>query len=417
MALINEGFGPGNHGAAKAFGSAFNRKLDSALDPFKTTENNRYRRSKPFDLKYPITLGDAPSAFQVDYNTNLSSEFATTRASEGIDKESIEPFVFFEFMEIIPELKKEKNKRQRQFQQSLQPKKVIGNPDQPSTSASNVTASLSAIKDTVDVWLVGDSSNEEDENANLVSGDAIEKATALTEESGLLKPALRQYKGSVALYMPTDIQINDSIAYNENTRKTFGILQGLIEDDVKLSSATGAALALGTVAAGAGLGYLGKLAKFGGSQAAALGGLIGAAGVGVVTDEYQRSTGKASNPHDYMAYQNTALRTFTYTYTFLPDSVEESKDVAEIIKQFRHAAHAERIDAVALTVPEHVIVSHHGAGDMIQLPPLVIESVNVSYNPNNSSFFTEGGHPVEVGLSVSLKEIVPIYKKDIEGGM
>ena len=54
---------------------------------------------------------------------------------------------------------------------------------------------------------------------------------------------------------------------------------------------------------------------------------------------------------------------------------------------------------------------------MIQLPPLVIESVNVSYNPNNSSFFTEGGHPVEVGLSVSLKEIVPIYKKDIEGGM
>ena len=417
MALINEGFGPGNHGAAKAFGSAFNRKLDSALDPFKTTENNRYRRSKPFDLKYPITLGDAPSAFQVDYNTNLSSEFATTRASEGIDKESIEPFVFFEFMEIIPELKKEKNKRQRQFQQSLQPKKVIGNPDQPSTSASNVTASLSAIKDTIDVWLVGDSSNEEDENANLVSGDAIEKATALTEESGLLKPALRQYKGSVALYMPTDIQINDSIAYNENTRKTFGILQGLIEDDVKLSSATGAALALGTVAAGAGLGYLGKLAKFGGSQAAALGGLIGAAGVGVVTDEYQRSTGKASNPHDYMAYQNTALRTFTYTYTFLPDSLEESKDVAEIIKQFRHAAHAERIDAVALTVPEHVIVSHHGAGDMIQLPPLVIESVNVSYNPNNSSFFMEGGNPVEVGLSVSLKEIVPIYKKDIEGGM
>ena len=217
--------------------------------------------------------------------------------------------------------------------------------------------------------------------------------------------------------MPTDIQINDSIAYNENTRKTFGILQGLAEDDVKLSSATGAALALGTVAAGAGLGQLGRMADFGGSQASALGGLIGAAGVGVVTDEYQRSTGKASNPHDYMAYQNTTLRTFTYTYTFLPDSVEESKDVAEIIKQFRHAAHAERIDAVALTVPEHVIVSHHGAGDMIQLPPLVIESVNVSYNPNNSSFFTEGGHPVEVGLSVSLKEIVPIYKKDIEGGM
>ena len=54
---------------------------------------------------------------------------------------------------------------------------------------------------------------------------------------------------------------------------------------------------------------------------------------------------------------------------------------------------------------------------MIQMPPLVIESVNVSYNPNNSSFFVEGGHPVEVGLSVTLKEIVPLYKQDVEGGM
>ena len=54
---------------------------------------------------------------------------------------------------------------------------------------------------------------------------------------------------------------------------------------------------------------------------------------------------------------------------------------------------------------------------MIQLPPLVIESVNVTYNPNNASFFLDGGNPVEVGLSVTFREIVPLFKKDIEGGM
>ena len=54
---------------------------------------------------------------------------------------------------------------------------------------------------------------------------------------------------------------------------------------------------------------------------------------------------------------------------------------------------------------------------MIQLPPCVIESVNVSYNPNNASFFLEGNNPVEVGLSVTLKEIVPIYKTRYEGGI
>ena len=178
MALINEG-------GSNAFGPAFNRKLNSAMDPFRTTENNRYRRSKPFDLKYPHTIGDAPSHMQVDYNTNLSSEFASTRASAGINKESIEPFVFFEFMEIIPKLKKEKNKRQRQFQQGLQPKQEFNKLNGPPTSAQNVNASMRAIKDTVDVWLVGDSADkEEDASQGLVSGAAIEKATSLAEESG-----------------------------------------------------------------------------------------------------------------------------------------------------------------------------------------------------------------------------------------
>lgn len=53
---------------------------------------------------------------------------------------------------------------------------------------------------------------------------------------------------------------------------------------------------------------------------------------------------------------------------------------------------------------------------MIQLPPLVIESVNVTYNPNNSSFFMENNNPVEVAMSVTLKEIVPIYMQDVEAG-
>ncbi len=53
---------------------------------------------------------------------------------------------------------------------------------------------------------------------------------------------------------------------------------------------------------------------------------------------------------------------------------------------------------------------------MIQLPPCVIESVGVSYNPNNSSFFRRNNAPVEIRLGVTLKEIVPIYAGDVERG-
>ena len=59
---------------------------------------------------------------------------------------------------------------------------------------------------------------------------------------------------------------------------------------------------------------------------------------------------------------------------------------------------------------------YHGSKDMIQLPPLVIETVNVTYNPNNSSFFRHGNAPVEIGLTVSFKEIVPIYRADVMAG-
>ena len=54
------------------------------------------------------------------------------------------------------------------------------------------------------------------------------------------------------MYMPTDIQINDSIAYNENTRKTFGIMDIAGGEPILFSQSTltRAALAVG---AGAGL--------------------------------------------------------------------------------------------------------------------------------------------------------------------
>ena len=206
-----------------------------------------------------------------------------------------------------------------------------------------------------------------------------------------------------------------------------GIIDGVLDGDINASASAGSvstsAGAMGGVSFSIGKIFeklsskaTGTIGKFVGSKGGVAAGFIGAAGASVIGDEYQRSSGKASNPHDYMAYQSTALRNFTFTFTFLPDSHKESLEVTKIIKSFRSAAHAKRNDALTLTVPDHVIVSHHGAGDMIQLPPCVLESVNVSYNPNNTSFFMHGNNPVEVGLSITLKEIVPIYKHDVEAG-
>ena len=379
-----------------------------------------YTSSNPFRLKYPLTVGEDAKT-TVNYNTNQSSEFAKSRLEDpnGIDELSFEPFVMFDFMEVIPD------KKQSRIKKMAQTDRFIKNAPNAASGIDLVAASQEdkAANEKLGqtIYAILDTSPKGPNVQTL--GEAAEEA----DEGGFLTQAKRQFKGSISMYMPTDIQVNDSFVYNENTRKTMGIIDGVLDGDINASASAGSvstsAGAMGGVSFSIGKIFeklsskaTGTIGKFVGSKGGVAAGFIGAAGASIVGDEYQRSSGKASNPHDYMAYQSTALRSFTFTFTFLPDSHKESLEVTRIIKEFRSAAHAKRNDALTLTVPDHVIVSHHGAGDMIQLPPCVLESVNVSYNPNNTSFFLEGNNPVEVGLSVTVKEIVPIYKGDVEAG-
>ena len=219
----------------------------------------------------------------------------------------------------------------------------------------------------------------------------------------------RKYSGSICLYMPTDIQINDQMVYNEDSRKMGAFVETFFDNKDELFNATTLTSQTALTAAG----YLGGMVP-------GVNGIFSAlAGAGlsqVVGNEIQRGSGKIANPNEILMYQSTAMRTFTFSYTILPDSVNESKQAAGLIKMFRKAAHATKDNKTLITVPDHVIVSFHGAKDMIQLPPCVIESVGVTYNPNSSSFFKENNAPVEIGLSIALKEMAPIYSGDVEAG-
>jgi hypothetical protein len=212
--------------------------------------------------------------------------------------------------------------------------------------------------------------------------------------------------------MPTDIQVNDSMVYNEDTRKLGAALSAMAGADgdnselfnwVTMTDPT----VLATMGAAAGV-----IPGVPAALTAVISGSLGA----LVQTEMQRHVGKVMNPNELARYQSTALRTFTFNWIMLPDNEKESDQVSGLIKFFRKSAHAKKTSSTLVTVPDHVVTSFHGAKDMIQLPPCFIESVNVTYNPNNSSFFRRNNSPVEVGLSVALKEIVPIYADDVERG-
>jgi hypothetical protein len=216
--------------------------------------------------------------------------------------------------------------------------------------------------------------------------------------------------------MPTDIQISDSIAFSEDSRKFGAAIEGLGNDtNATLGEGKRTTLYTGKSAAvlSGGAGYLaGKYFKK--SGAAGIISSIAGYGIGdIVQNEYQRSTGLTGNPNEFLAYKSTPLRSFTMNWKILPDSPAESKAATGLIEFFRVSAHAKKVNTLEITVPDHVVTSFHGAAGMIQIPPCYIESVNVTYNPNVSSFFKHGNAPVEVDLSVTFKEIVPIYKDDI----
>ena len=359
--------------------------------------------------KYPETVGNDTYADNVNFNSHDSSEYAIQRLDMTSTMTS-EPFVFFEFMKINEE-----------------------------KATAAVKEKSDAIQSSFGKWtgrnFDGDQMNMEDTRQDSINAtdkeiEDLTKTNSWVDKTftnvaswlkELVSTAERDYIGSVALYMPTDIQINDSMMYNEDTRKIGGLLEsikdgGFQKGDVLNATVLTDPTVLAAIVGGATY-AAGNLLPGGGSGTVSAISAIASYGVGdIISTELQRSTGKVMNPNELLRYQQTALRSFTFNWTFLPDNEFESNQATGIIKMFRKAAHATRDSSTMITVPDHVVTSFHGARDMVQIPPCYIESVNVTYNPNVSSFFKQNNSPVEIGLSLTLKEIVPIYSGNVEEG-
>jgi len=371
---------------------------------------NRNNTDKWEHWKYPETVGNGTGVDDINFNSNETSVYAKLRMS-AIDEGVNEPFVMFEFLKIQEELGK------------------LGDTFYQDTASNASSGTKAVVQSVADIFndSVDTITNMSILQARQAPGNIVDAGRKSVEEVkswgankmvaaenlilAITTPAKRDYTGSIALYMPTDIQVNDTMVYNEDSRKFAAAFRELVEGG-------GGAFANKAVttskAAFAAYGYAASkmIPKMGG----ALGAIAGFGLGDIVGAEMQRATGQMLNPNEFIAYTSTGLRTFTFNWTFLPDSKYESDQAAGIIKFFRKSAHAKKNDPITVTVPDHCIVSFHGAKDMIQLPPCVIENVSVTYNPNVTSFFKHGNAPVEIGLTVGLKEMVPIYNEDVEKG-
>ena len=365
--------------------------------------------------KYPETVGNDSYQDDISFNSHATSEYAKIRMS-NLAPMTHEPYMMFEFMRVDNDNYGEATSQYVESKAAAlwngkyrngMSNAVEGFGTAVKSTLVGSIASASAIKNDPTASSFGES------KAGAIAAATFNKIKGWAQSIGTL--VKRKYMGSICLYMPVGIEINDQMIYNDDSRKMGAFAETLFSDDyadvfnpTTLTSPT-ALTAAGFLA--------GKIPGMGGGI---MGALVGA-GLGTVAQtEVQRGSGKIANPNEITMYNSTALRTFTFSYTILPDNAHESEQATGLIKMFRMAAHARKDNKMLVTVPDHVIVSFHGAGaaktEMIQLPPCVIESVNVSYNPNNTSFFKQNNAPVEIGLSIGLKEMAPIYQDDVEAG-
>ena len=363
--------------------------------------------------KYPETVGNDTGVDDVNFNSHEASEYAKLRMG-ATSTMTQEPFVMFEFLRVSEDIGKANNSNI--YSDTINAAKNIASFDTLSTAYEAASAFIKAhtgLETTSGPAGASADVTVQDEATKMKLSEKANVQLAAAKDFVLTYtvPAKRDYTGSIAMYMPTDIQINDTMLYNEDSRKFAAGLREFMEHGETAFANKAVLSSKAVIAAGAGM-----LSTVIPKVSGPLGALVGYGLGDIVANEMQRATGGMLNPNEFIQYTNTGLRTFTFNWTILPDSENESKQAAGLIKFFRKSAHAKKNNPVTLTVPDHCVVSFHGAKDMIQLPPCVIESVGVSYNPNTSSFFKQNNSPVEIALTVGLKEMVPIYNDDVEAG-
>ena len=225
--------------------------------------------------KYPQTVGNDTIMDNINFNSHTTSEYAIARNDWGISEATREPFMLFEFMKINTPTKE----RTQAYKEAVE--NIIGSVDA-NESLKNVLS-----EDFLNTDSGTDGSDEALKERIKLAKENVERTQGAVQGfMDIGKPAQRHYTGSIALYMPTDIQVNDSLVYTEDTRRFGAVVEALRESGVDgIGDVDFNQLINNQTIAGA----LGGLGLLGGKSAGLISALAGF-GIGdIVTQELQRS--------------------------------------------------------------------------------------------------------------------------------
>jgi len=222
---------------------------------------------------------------------------------------------------------------------------------------------------------------------------------------------------SIALYMPTNVTIADTMRYDNGQNFLGGavadVLRGKSDGDITQADVEAFGYGFGSEIAGTVLGLIG-------SKLGAAGALVsGGAAMGIASEaltEMQKTNQVTLNMRDYSMFKGPTLRTFPFEFSFVPSSKGESDNAMEIIKSFRKTAYPTVNSQIAYNFPEVYKIDFINSPDMIKIPEVALQTITVTYNPNSMSFYKHNGRPVEINISLSFQELTTIHSELVDEG-
>ena len=245
--------------------------------------------------------------------------------------------------------------------------------------------------------------------------------------SRMSKDANRLMKYLIELPIPQDLSDSNSVTWGEDRANALELaalavaqeaMQGNIgENAVNLAQTAVTALNTGIDIPGL------KSDTQAAGRAALSGAAIGALGSNVSPQSViSRSTGQILNNNLELLFQGVNLRTFPYSITFSPRSPEEATVVKDIIRRLKTsmAPKAGEFDGTAggIFIQSPDVFQLKFLKDDVDHPFLhafkLCALTGMSVNYTNAGTYTsyEDGTPVNIRMSLTFKELNPIYHED-----
>ena len=139
-------------------------------------------------------------------------------------------------------------------------------------------------------------------------------------------------------------------------------------------------------------------------------------------------TRTAPNPNTRALFKQVALRSFQFSFKFIPVNDGEAETVLNIIKRFRTELYPEDIQggetgSLGYRFPNRVRVEFHYDKKAIpgipKIAPAYIESFTTNLNPTNAAMLQKGGGKVafsEIDANITLTESQALSRAKIDEG-